>query len=126
MMDRIKKKYQTAKQYLPKPISHKMPGATVGILGYGSTEAAILEARHQIAADHNIKADFLRIRSLPFAAEVTSFIKKYDQIFVVEMNRDGQMQQLLTIEYPEHATRFRSIAYDDGRPPAAKRVREVI
>src|SRR5258708_19761569 len=120
MMDRLKKKYQTAKQYLPKPISHKMPGATVGILGYGSTEAAILEARHQIAPDHNIKADFLRIRSLPFGAEVTPFIKKNDKIFVVEMNRHGQMQHLLTMEYPEHAALFSSLPSAHRLPPSTK------
>jgi 2-oxoglutarate/2-oxoacid ferredoxin oxidoreductase subunit alpha len=126
MMDRLKKKYETAKQYLPEPIIHKMAGATVGILAYGSTEAAVLETRHQLAEQHGIKSDFLRVRSLPFSGEVAAFIKKYDQIFVVEMNRDGQMHQLLKIEYPTLATRLKSIAYGDGMPASAKWIREGI
>ncbi|HEY2982037.1 MAG TPA: 2-oxoacid:acceptor oxidoreductase subunit alpha, partial [Anaerolineales bacterium] len=44
-MDRIKKKYETAKKYLPAPIVHSTKGATQGIIAFGSTEAAIQEAR---------------------------------------------------------------------------------
>jgi 2-oxoglutarate ferredoxin oxidoreductase subunit alpha len=57
---------------------------------------------------------------------VTDFISKYDQVFVVEMNRDGQLKQILTIEYPEKAANFKSVAYGDGMPAAAKWVREGI
>ncbi len=42
-MERLKKKYETAKKYVPAPITHKVKGASVGIIGFGSTEAAILE-----------------------------------------------------------------------------------
>jgi 2-oxoglutarate ferredoxin oxidoreductase subunit alpha len=125
-MDRLKRKYETAKKYVPAPVLHSTPGATVGILGYGSTEAAILEAQQQLEAQHGIKADFLRVRALPFTDEVTEFVNKYDQIFVVEMNRDGQMNQILTVAYPQRAPYFRSVAYGDGLPAAAKWVREGI
>ncbi len=125
-MDRLKKKYETAKKFVPTPITHKVSGASVGIIGYGSTEAAILEAQHQLNTEHGIRADFMRVRALPFTAEVFSFIKKYDQVFVVEMNRDGQMNELLTIEYPEYATKLKSIAFGDGMPASAKWVRDGI
>ena len=68
----------------------------------------------------------MRVRAIPFTDEVTSFIKKYDQIFVVEMNRDGQMEQLLKIEYPEFSMKFKSVAFGDGLPASAKWVREGI
>jgi 2-oxoglutarate ferredoxin oxidoreductase subunit alpha len=126
MMDRLKKKYETAKQYVPAPVLHKMNGATVGIIAFGSTEAAVLEAQHQLATEHGIKSDFLRVRALPFTKEVSDFIKKYDQIFIVEMNRDGQMDQLLKMDYPEYATKFKSVAVGDGLPASAKWVREGI
>jgi hypothetical protein len=42
------------------------------------------------------------------------------------MNRDGQMKQILTVEYPEKAASFKSVAYGDGMPAAAKWVREGI
>ena len=125
-MDRLKRKYQTARQYVPAPVTYTRPGATVGIIGFGSTEAAILEAVHQLDTDHGITADFLRVRAVPFTQEVTDFINNYDQIFVVEQNRDGQMNQILSMEYPEQAAKFRSVAYGDGLPAAAQWVREGI
>jgi 2-oxoglutarate ferredoxin oxidoreductase subunit alpha len=126
MMDRLKKKYQTARRYVPAPVLRTTPGATVGIIGYGSTEAAILEAMHQLETDQGIKADFLRVRAIPFTEEVTEFVNKYDQVFVVEMNRDGQMNQILTVEYPQRAPYVKSVAYGDGMPASAKWVREGI
>jgi 2-oxoglutarate/2-oxoacid ferredoxin oxidoreductase subunit alpha len=126
MMDRLKKKYQTARQYVPAPVLHATPGATVGIIGYGSTEAAILEAMHQLETEQGIKADFLRVRAIPFTDEVTEFVNQYDKVFVVEMNRDGQMNQILTVEYPQRAPYFKSVAYGDGMPASAKWVREGI
>ena len=111
---------------MPAPVLHKTEGATVGIIGFGSTEAAILEAIHQLETEHGIKADFMRVRALPFTQEVTDFVAKYDQVFVVEMNRDGQMNQILTIEYPQRAPYFKSVAYGDGMPASARWVREGI
>ena len=125
-MERLKKKHDTAKQYIPAPIVHATPGATIGIVGFGSTEAAILEAVHQLETQHGIKADFMRVRALPFHDTVTEFVHKYDQVFVVEMNRDGQLNQLLTIEYPQRAPFFKSVAVGDGMPASAKWVREGI
>ena len=125
-MDRLKKKYETARQYVPGPIRYEKPGATVGVIGFGATEAAILEAVHQLDIEHGIKADFLRVRALPFTQEVTDFVNSYDEIFVVEQNRDGQLHQLLTMDYPEQAAHFKSVAYGDGLPAAANWVRKGI
>ncbi len=125
-MERLKKKYEAAKKYVPAPITHKVKGASVGIIGFGSTEAAILEAQHQLDTQHGIQVDFMRVRAVPFTNDVTSFIKKYDQVFVVEMNRDGQMNELLKIEYPEYGPKFKSVAFGDGLPASAKWVREGI
>jgi 2-oxoglutarate ferredoxin oxidoreductase subunit alpha len=126
MMDRLRKKYETAREHMPRPVLHSTPGATVGILSFGSTESAVLEAMHQLETQHGLKADFLRVRALPFTREVTEFVSQYDQIFVVEMNRDGQMNQILTMEYPERAPHFRSVAYGDGMPASARWIREGI
>lgn len=125
-MERLKKKYETAKQYLPKPVLHESEGATTGIIAYGSTEAAINEARDQLARDHGLKTDFMRVRAFPFTPEVDEFVRQHDPIFVVEMNRDGQLHQLLSLANPEAATRLHSVAYGDGMPASAKWVREGI
>jgi 2-oxoglutarate ferredoxin oxidoreductase subunit alpha len=123
MMDRLKKKYATARRLVPAPVLHKVPGAKAGIIAFGSTEAAILEAQHQLAAEHDLPADFMRVRALPLTDAVTAFVAAHDPVFVVEMNRDGQMSQVLTLEYPQHATSFRSVAYEDGLPAAASWIR---
>lgn len=125
-MDRLKRKNETAKKYVPAPILRSTKGSTAGIIAFGSTEAAILEAQNQLENDHGIKTDFLRIRAIPFTREVDAFLAKFEQIFVVEMNRDGQMYQILLTEYPQYASRLRSVAFGDGMPASAKWVREGI
>lgn len=123
-MERLKRKFDGARNLLPAPEVRLTKGATIGILAYGSTEPAIIEAMHQLEVEHGIKADFMRIRALPFSQEVKDFIEKHDEIFVVELNREGQLNQLLTIEFPDRAVHLRSIAMGDGMPASARWVRE--
>jgi 2-oxoglutarate ferredoxin oxidoreductase subunit alpha len=123
MTQRLKKKYETARKYVPEPVLHKLPGARAGIIAFGSTEAAVLEAQHDLAANHDLKADFMRVRAVPFTQDVRKFVESHEPVFVVEMNRDGQMAQLLTLEFPEHAMRLRSVAFEDGLPAAASWIR---
>jgi 2-oxoglutarate ferredoxin oxidoreductase subunit alpha len=125
-MDRLKKKYETAKKYVPAPVVRNMKGATIGIIAYGSTEAAVDEARYLMDKENGVKADFLRVRALPFNNDVKKFIEKHDVTFVIDMNRDGQMCQLLTVEYPALSTKLVSVAYGDGMPASARWVREGI
>jgi 2-oxoglutarate ferredoxin oxidoreductase subunit alpha len=125
-MQRLKKKFETAKTYVPKPVVHLTKGAKVAIMAYGSTESAINEARAQLEKDHGIKTDFMRVRAVPFSPEVDEFVKKYDQIFVVEMNRDGQLHQLLSLAYPAAVNSLKSVAFGDGMPASAKWIREGI
>ncbi|HEY5984127.1 MAG TPA: 2-oxoacid:acceptor oxidoreductase subunit alpha [Anaerolineales bacterium] len=126
MTQRLKTKYETARKYVPAPVMHKLPGAEAGIIAFGSTESAVLEAQNQLAAEHSLKADFMRVRAVPFTDEVKAFVESHDPIYVVEMNRDGQMAQLLTLEYPQHSMQFRSVAYEDGLPAAASWIRDGI
>lgn len=124
-LERLKRKFVTARQYMPKPVIESMDGAEVGIISFGSTEPAIEEARHFLLAS-GVKADFLRLRAIPFTHEVEEFIRNHQRVYVVEMNRDGQLNQILTIEYPTMATRLKSIAYIDGLPLTAKFVHQAI
>ncbi len=125
-MMRLKKKFVTAKKYMPKPVVVSTEGAKVAVIAYGSTESAINEARDQLANEHGIKTDFMRIRAVPFTQEVDEFVKNYDQVFVVEMNRDGQLHQLLSLAYPEQVPNLRSVAFGDGMPASAKWILEGI
>ncbi len=125
LLNRLKEKFQIARTYMPKPIVDRVDGADIGVIAFGSTESAIAEARDQLA-EKGIKTDFLRVRSIPFVDEVGEFIRAHQRVYVAELNRDGQLHQLLKIAYPDLATRFISIAYLDGLPLTARRVRESI
>ena len=126
MMDRIKRKYHNAAKFIPKPVIENNKGATVGIIAYGSTEPAIREARHQLRTEADIKCDSMRIRGVPFTDEIKKFIESHEHNYVVELNRDGQMYQLLLVEYPQLAEKLTSVAYNDGLPATARWVRESI
>jgi len=126
VMNRIKKKYNNAAKFIPAPIIDQQDGANIGIVAFGSTEPAIREARHQLETEAGVKLDSMRIRGIPFAEEVGKFIESHEQNFVVEMNRDGQMYQLLLVEYPQLANKMTSVAFNDGLPATAKWVKDSI
>jgi 2-oxoglutarate/2-oxoacid ferredoxin oxidoreductase subunit alpha len=125
LLNRLKKKFETARNYVPRPMIETMDGAEIGIISFGSTEPAIQEARSQLAQS-GILTNFMRIRALPFTDEVAEFLTKNRINYVFEMNRDGQLNQLLTINHPERCHNVISIAYTDGLPPTARQVREAI
>jgi 2-oxoglutarate ferredoxin oxidoreductase subunit alpha len=102
-----------------------MEGAEIGIIAFGSTESAIQEARAHLEKS-GIPTDFMRIRAIPFTDEVGDFMVSHRVNYVFEMNRDGQLNQLLTLEHPERCHNVISIAYTDGLPPTARQVREAI
>ena len=125
LLGRLKRKYETARQYVPAPVIETMEDAEIGILAFGSTEPAVREARHQLAG-MGVKTDFLRVRAIPFTKEVEAFVNSHSRNYVIEMNRDGQLHQLLTLNYPARAMNMISLAYTDGLPMTARLVREAI
>jgi 2-oxoglutarate ferredoxin oxidoreductase subunit alpha len=125
LLTRLKQKYQNAGEVVPAPVVDTIEGAQIGVIAFGSTEPAIKEARHQLA-EAGIKTDFMRVRAVPFTHEVKDFVHQHTRTYVVEMNRDGQLHQLLTLEYPDRAMNMISVAYTDGLPMTARRVRETI
>jgi 2-oxoglutarate ferredoxin oxidoreductase subunit alpha len=125
LMDRLARKYETAKQYVPAPIVQKMEGAKVGIITVGSADLAVQEARHYLAQE-GLPTDCMRVRAIPFNDEVEQFVSDHERIYVVEVNRDGQVRQLLTISMPQSCNKFYSVAHLDGMPLTARWVKETI
>jgi 2-oxoglutarate ferredoxin oxidoreductase subunit alpha len=123
LFNRIAKKFVTALQYIPKPVLAQTIGAEIGIISSGSADPAVVEARDLLLAK-GIKTDYLRIRSIPFSNEVEQFLRSHKQVFVVELNRDGQLLQLLTLKYPGMAEKMVKTAHMDGLPLTAKWVVE--
>ena len=64
--------------------------------------------------------DWLRLRAVPFTEELEAFVRSHDRTYVIEMNTDGQMQQLVQLEVPEMAGRVRSLRNNDGLPLTAR------
>ncbi|HYF64176.1 MAG TPA: 2-oxoacid:acceptor oxidoreductase subunit alpha, partial [Herpetosiphonaceae bacterium] len=86
---------------------------------------AVIEALDRLQ-EAGVKADYQRIRALPFSAEVEAFLAKYERVYVVENNYNGQMAQLLRMEYPAYSTRVVAIANCDGLPLTARWITESI
>jgi 2-oxoglutarate ferredoxin oxidoreductase subunit alpha len=124
-LKRLVKKFETAKTFVPEPEISSQKNSSFGIIGYGSTDQAILEARDILKKD-GLNSDYCRIKAVPFTDTVTSYIKDHEKIFVVEINRDGQMCQLLQITYPEYAGRFIRVCHSDGLPLTARWINETI
>ena len=114
-LERLQQKFDTIRQQMPQPIVETIDGATTAIVSYGSNDLAIQEARDILEAQ-GFKTDYMRILSLPLSNAVGDFIRQYDYVYVVENNFDGQMAQIMRIDYPDYANQLRSLARCNGMP----------
>ena len=122
-MERINKKFETARSFVPRPEMVADNKSEVGILAFGTSHWALLETLDQLSKEHHVDADYLRIRSYPFTREIHDFISNHERVYVVEQNRDGQMATLLKLDIrPELVVRLRSICHIHGLPIDARSV----
>jgi 2-oxoglutarate ferredoxin oxidoreductase subunit alpha len=124
-LDRLARKFDTARKLLPRPVISTAPGATVGIIAFGSSDMAVQEARATLSA-RGVPLDYLRLRGLPIDVEVREFIKNHRVVYVVEQNRDAQLASILRLEMPERAAIIRSVLHYSGLPIDAQSVVEGI
>jgi len=126
-VDRLARKFETARQYVPKPAVDDPAGARIGIIGYGSSHWSIVESRAQIENESGERTGYLRLRAYPFTSELTTFIDRYERIYVVEQNRDAQMRGLMRLELsPEQASKLRSVLHYNGLPIDARSITDDI
>jgi 2-oxoglutarate/2-oxoacid ferredoxin oxidoreductase subunit alpha len=122
-MERINKKFETARSFVPRPDVVANGTSKIGIIAYGTTHWAITESRDQLSKEHGVETDYLRVVSYPFTRGVHEFIESHDRVYVVEQNRDGQMATLLKLDIkPELTPRLRSICHIHGLPIDARSV----
>ena len=125
-MARLDRKFETARQFVPRP-EVVMNGSEIGILGYGTSHWALIESRDQLRKEYKTETEYLRLRAYPFTSEVHDFIRQHKRVYVVEQNRDAQMLSLLKLDLePELMTRLRSIAHIHGLPLDARSVTDEI
>ena len=123
-MQRLLAKWQSAPAYLPQPVIDDV-GNSMGIIHFGTSACAVKEAIEHMA-EQGHSCDSLRIRSVPFHAEVETFIKSHETVFVVEQNRDGQMRSVLINELECAPEQLISIVHFNGDPLSADNVVEGI
>ena len=124
-LDRLTRKHDTARALVPQPVVDARPDARIGIIAFGSTDAAVQEGRDLLRAQ-GIETSYLRLRALPLGEAARAFVARHERVFVVELNQDGQLHQLLQLHMPEYATRLVSARLCNGLPLTAEFVVESI
>jgi 2-oxoglutarate ferredoxin oxidoreductase subunit alpha len=125
-MDRLAKKWETAKQHVPGPEFYQQEKQSAfGMLFFGTTAYAAIEASDLLEAQ-GITLDAMRVKAFPFNDEVRNFIKDHERVFVVEQNRDAQFKSLLVNELGANPQKLVSVLNYDGYPITADFIQQKI
>ena len=123
-MDRLLRKFETARGALPAPVVDESPKSPIGLIAFGSTHAAVVEARQALEAARR-PVDYLRVRALPLSPQVVEFVSRHERVYIVEQNRDGQIYDLIRLALPPALVdRVHSIRHYDGQPIPADAIIE--
>ncbi len=122
-VDRLTRKFETFRNWLPAPVVEINRKARVGVIAYGTTHWAMTESRDQLREEADLQTSYYRLRAYPFRSALASFIERHDRVYVVEQNRDAQMATLMGIELrPELVGRLRSVLCYSGQPIDARSI----
>lgn len=122
-LDRLTRKFNTARTAVPKPEDDSRAGASVGIIAYGTTHWAIVESRDQLQREAGLDTSYLRLRAYPFTPELGAFVDRHDRVYVVEQNRDAQMLGLIRQELSgAQISKLRSVLHYNGLPVDARSI----
>ena len=116
-LDRLSRKFETARGLVPKPEIEMAGQGGIGIIAYGTTHWALIEARDQLKTEQKIDTSYFRLRGYPFAKELFDFIDAHERVYVIDQNRDGQMWSLIKLECnAPQVAKLRSIRHYYGLP----------
>ena len=119
-MQRLLRKFETAKKLIPAPLRHDAKAKTkYGVLYFGSTTPSMHEALEAFEAQ-GIHLNAMRVRGFPFAQDVVNFVLEHEQVFLVEQNRDAQLRTLLVTETNLDPARIVPVLHYDGTPITAR------
>jgi 2-oxoglutarate ferredoxin oxidoreductase subunit alpha len=124
-MERLARKFESARRLVPAPVTVKDGSSTIGFLAFGTTDFALRESLDQIEKEYGRKADYIRIRAYPFTHEIHEFVASHERVYVVEQNRDAQLASLLKLDLPaDQVVKLRSILHYNGLPLDARTITE--
>ncbi len=122
-MDRLARKFETARTRVPKPEIDKAADAKIGLVGYGTSHWAIGESRDQLREETDVKTSYFRVRAYPFNDELAAFVDAHERVYVIEQNRDAQLLQLMKLDVsPERQKKLRSVLHYNGLPIDARTI----
>jgi len=122
-VDRLSRKFETARALMPRPVVDLDAKARIGLIGYGTSHWAITESRDQLREETALETSYLRVRAYPFGPEIEEFFARHDRVYVVEQNRDAQLAALMRLEMkPEHIAKLRSVLHYNGLPIDARSI----
>jgi 2-oxoglutarate ferredoxin oxidoreductase subunit alpha len=126
-LDRLGRKFDTARRFMPAPMLEQASDATVGVIAYGSSHWAVEESRDQLREEAGLPTSYLRLRAYPFTPAVEEFIRRHDRVYVVEQNRDAQMLSLLRMDLdPSLTVKLRSVLHYNGLPIDARSISDAV
>ncbi|MBL8174949.1 MAG: 2-oxoacid:acceptor oxidoreductase subunit alpha, partial [Bryobacterales bacterium] len=122
-VDRLSRKFETMKKWIPAPQVERNERASVGIVCCGTSHWAVEESRDQLTREYGVETSYLRLKGYPFTQELEDFIAAHDHVYVVEQNRDAQLLALMKLDLPVPLLpKLRSIRYYGGMPLDARTV----
>jgi 2-oxoglutarate ferredoxin oxidoreductase subunit alpha len=126
-LNRLGRKYDTARTAVPQPIEDMRPHAKIGLIAYGTSHWAVEESRDQLRREADLDTSYLRLRAYPFSGALGAFIDRCDRIYVIEQNRDAQMLGLMRQELTAaQIAKLRSVLHYNGLPIDARSVTDDI
>ncbi len=126
-VDRLLRKFDTARTAVPAPELDARVGARVGLIAYGTSHWAVAESRDQLRDELHLDTSYLRLRAYPFTADLGAFIDAHDRVYVIEQNRDAQMLGLMRLELSGHQIgKLRSVRHYNGLPIDARSITDEI
>ena len=123
-LDRLARKHETARSFVPAPVVDRINGAGIGLIAYGSTDVAIQECRDQLSSEYGTHVSYLRLRALPLSEDVGAFVSQHEQIYVVEQNRNGQVADIIRLAVGPETVKIKNILHYTGIPIDARFITE--
>ena len=118
VMDRLRRKIDSAARAVPAPVVEVRDGATMALVTIGSCDGAVREAA-DLLERRGVPVNYMRVRGFPFDTSVREFLDAHELNFVVEQNRDAQLRRLLVGETEVDSGRIHSILDYGGFPLSA-------
>ena len=126
-IDRLARKFENARNWLPAPVVTINRRASIGIVAYGTSHWAVIESRDQLKAEVDLETSYYRVCAYPFRTALASFIERHERVYVIEQNRDAQMLSLMKLDLaPELAGRLRSVLHYSGLPIDARSITDSV